>query len=236
MSAVLPRHPTPKVPNIIMADNPVWRILCSHYFHQRAEEQLPASLSEWDWANLNTNTRQHLFALLPIVTSGMLFEKQVSSPTGRTKNSANHKTTPEAFPVICSPPGQRTLLCPADREQHNLPEPSHQRDPAGTHFLPSARVHPRLRTIQMFHLGDMTAANQPLLWQDISPSSSAPKSISPGVSRVALYLHPRWLSPSRSPWAPFPQREPLQHLPGPATSSRRPPPLRRGLHTAGTEK
>lgn len=34
--AVLLRHPMPKVSNIIMADNPVWRILCSYYFHQRA--------------------------------------------------------------------------------------------------------------------------------------------------------------------------------------------------------
>lgn len=182
------------------------------------------------------NTRQHLLALLSVVTSGVLSEKQVPSPIGTTKNAANHKSKP-----------RRHFPCPAPRSQDRGPssaqptgastarlaEPSHQREPPSTSLLPSARVHSRFRATQMFHLGDTTVASQPVLWQGHYPLLCShlqrPETPLPVGFPVVLYLRP-----SRSPSAPFPQqREPLQHLPGPATSCCCPPPLRRGLHTAG---
>lgn len=120
------------------------------------------------------NTRQHLFALLSIVTSGRLLEKQVSSPIGTTKNSANHKSKPRRrshWPAPLTQDRGPSSEQPTGNSTTCLTEPSQQREPPSTYFLPSARVHPRLRAIQMFHLGDMTVAKQPLVWQDITPSS-----------------------------------------------------------------
>lgn len=166
--------------------------------------------------------RQHLFALLSFVTPGMLFEKQASSPTGTTKKAANRRSKPRGRSHWSAPRSQDrgpSSAQPAGNSTARLTQPSQQRAPPSTHFLPRARVHSRLRAIQMFHLGDMTVANQPFVWQPLAlPPSPFPP---PAPRNPAPRGLPGWLFTCAGPALPVPQ--PLGPVPaaGPGRRSER---------------